>query len=64
MLVPAKETLVMLKSETEKIIRRCIEENKAQFTEEQVKCLSQIILEITEEMIAEALSLYRPKSGR
>ena len=54
----------MLKSESEKILRRCMEETQAQFTEEQIKCLSLAILEVASEMIAEALSLFKPKSGR
>jgi hypothetical protein len=51
----------MLKSESERILRRCMEENKAEFSEEQIKCLTQAILEIVDQMIQEALSLYKSR---
>lgn len=54
--------LVMLKSDSEKILRRIMEESKAQFSEEQIKCISQAILEIAEELIAEARELFRTRN--
>jgi hypothetical protein len=63
-LVTAEETLVMLKSESERILRRCIEETKATFSEEQIKCIALAIIEITDQMIQEALSVYKARSNR
>lgn len=51
----------MIKSESERILRRCIEETKAQFSEEQIKCLSLAIMKICEELVEEALPLYKAK---
>ena len=57
----------MLKSETEQVIRRCMEETNAQFTEEQVQflaiVLNKICGRIVEEAIASSNSSRRGGSG-
>ncbi|MBZ0189023.1 MAG: hypothetical protein K8F91_22450 [Candidatus Obscuribacterales bacterium] len=50
----------MLKSDAERIIRRSIEETGAEFTEEQIAALSQMILKIAATMVEEALSTFKP----
>lgn len=50
----------MLKSEAELMIRRSLEENEAQLTEEQIKALAEVIMKIAGRMIEEALSSWRP----
>ncbi len=52
----------MLRSESERILRKYMEETKAQFTEEQIQCLALALLKISEQITEEALALYRPKS--
>jgi hypothetical protein len=51
----------MLKSDAEKILRRYMLETNAQFSDEQIQCLAIALLKITEDIVEEALSLYRPK---
>jgi len=46
----------MLKSETEHMIRRCMEETKAQFTEEQIQFLAIAMNKICQRIVEEALS--------
>lgn len=46
----------MLRSEAETVLRRCMEESKAQFTEEQVQCLVAAFLKIGGRMVEEALA--------
>jgi hypothetical protein len=55
----------MLKSEAERVIRRAMEETKAEFTEEQIQALCQIITKIASTTVEEALSSWKPggKSG-
>ena len=50
----------MLKSEAEGMIRRALEENQAQLTDEQIQALAQVIMKICGRMIEEALSSWRP----
>jgi hypothetical protein len=53
----------MLKSETERVIRRAIEESGAQFTDEQIEALCLIFLKITQTSIEEAFANWRPSGG-
>ncbi|MBY0548647.1 MAG: hypothetical protein K2W95_15355 [Candidatus Obscuribacterales bacterium] len=53
----------MLKSETERMLRRCIEETNAQFTEEQIQCLVAAFIKITERMIEEGFANNSGSSG-
>lgn len=46
----------MLRSEAETVFRRCMEDTKAQFTEEQIKCLVEAVLKISGRMVEEALA--------
>lgn len=46
----------MLKSETEQMIRRCMQETKAEFTEEQVQFLAIAINRICERIVEEAIA--------
>ncbi|MCA9801509.1 MAG: hypothetical protein KC777_05960 [Cyanobacteria bacterium HKST-UBA02] len=50
----------MLKSDADRIIRRAMEENGAEFTEEQIAALSQSILKIAATMVEEALATFKP----
>jgi len=52
----------MYKSEAERIIRRVMEETKAEFTEEQVQA-SLIATKVAAAVVEEALSQWRPASG-
>jgi len=55
----------MLKSEIDRMLRRCIEETKAEFSEEQIECLVLAMNKICGRIVEEALSSYRPgTSGR
>jgi len=49
----------MLKSEAERLFRRCMEESNAQFTDEQVQCIVQALLKIGGRMVEEAMSSNR-----
>ena len=51
----------MLKSDAERILRRYAEESKAQFTEQQIECLALALLKISEQVVEEALALFRPR---
>jgi uncharacterized protein YpuA (DUF1002 family) len=53
----------MLKSEAERVIRRAMEETKAEFTEEQINALCQIMIKIANTTVEEALSTWRPSGG-
>lgn len=53
----------MLKSEAERIIRKVAEEQKAQFTEEQVQALAEIFIRIASTIVEEALASYSPAKG-
>ena len=53
----------MLRSDAERIIRKHIEESGAEFTEEQIQALSQIILKIASTVVEEAFASWRPSSG-
>lgn len=53
----------MLRSETERMLRRCIEETNAQFTEEQIQCLVVAFIKITERMIEEGFANNSGSSG-
>lgn len=46
----------MLKSETEHMIRRCMEETKAEFTEEQIQFLALALNKICQRIVEEAMS--------
>lgn len=50
----------MLKSEAERIIKRVSEETNAQFTEEQMAALSEIIIRVASTIVEEALATYSP----
>ncbi len=55
----------MLKSEMEKVFRRCMEESKAEFTEEQIQCIIMAMNKICGRMVEEALASFgRGSSGR
>lgn len=54
----------MLKSEAERMLRRCIEETKAEFTEEQIQCLILAFLKITDRMIEEGFANNSGSSNR
>ncbi|MBX9670875.1 MAG: hypothetical protein K2X93_25005 [Candidatus Obscuribacterales bacterium] len=53
----------MLKSEAERVIRKAIEESDAQFTEEQIKALSQMMLKISATTVEEAFASWKPGGG-
>lgn len=53
----------MLKSEAERIVRKAIEETKAQFTEEQIHAICQITIKIASTVIEEALASWRTGSS-
>ncbi|MBX9571105.1 MAG: hypothetical protein K2X77_19570 [Candidatus Obscuribacterales bacterium] len=53
----------MLKSEMDRMFRRCIEETKAEFTEEQIQCIILAMNKICGRMVEEALASFRPGSG-
>ena len=50
----------MLKGEAELMIRRSLEENEAELTDEQIKALAEVIMKIAGRMIEEALATWRP----
>lgn len=54
----------MLKSEAERVVRRAIEETKAEFTEEQIHALCQMMIKIASTTVEEALASWRPSGGR
>ena len=55
----------MLKSEIERVFRRCVEESKAEFTEAQIQCIVLAMNKICGRIVEEALASYRPgSSGR
>ncbi len=53
----------MLKSEAERVIRKAIEESEAEFTEEQIKALSLIMIRITNTTIEEAFANWKGSGG-
>jgi hypothetical protein len=53
----------MLKSDSERMVRRAIEDTDAKFTEEQIQALSQMILKIVSAQVEEMLALWRPSGG-
>jgi hypothetical protein len=53
----------MLKSDAERQIRKAIEETGAEFTEEQIKALSQMILKVASTVVEEAFASWRPGAG-
>jgi hypothetical protein len=53
----------MLKSEAERVIRKAMEECEAEFTEEQIKALSQCMLKITQQSLEEAFAQWKPSGG-
>jgi len=53
----------MLKSEVERVVRTVNEETKAEFSEEQIEALSQIILKVTSIQIEEAFANNRSSGG-
>lgn len=53
----------MLKSEAERKVRRAIEDYEAEFTEEQIEALSDMIMKIASTVVEEALASWRPGSG-
>jgi hypothetical protein len=53
----------MYKSDAEGLIRRVMEETKAQFSEEQIEALSIITTRVAAAVVEEALSQWRPASG-
>jgi hypothetical protein len=50
----------MLKSDAERLVRRSLEENNAQFTDEQITALAEIVMRIAGRIVEEALASYRP----
>lgn len=46
----------MLKSEMDRMFRRCIEETKAEFTEEQIQCIIMAMSKICGRMVEEAMA--------
>lgn len=46
----------MLKSETDRVLRRCIEETGAEFTEAQIQALVAAFMKICDRMIEEAFA--------
>lgn len=53
----------MLKGEAERVIRRAMEDTKAEFTEEQIQALSAIITKIAATTVEEALASWSPRGG-
>lgn len=53
----------MLKSEVERVVRTVIEETKAEFTEEQIEALSQMLLRVTATQIEEGFANNRGSGG-
>ena len=53
----------MYKSESERVIRKIIEETGAVFTEEQIQALGKIITKIASQIVEEAFASYRPGSS-
>jgi ribosomal protein S7 len=49
----------MLKSEAERVVRRALEETKAEFTEEQIQALSLICTKIASQIVEEAFANNR-----
>lgn len=54
----------MLKGEAERVIRRALEETNAEFTEEQIQALCQIITKICNTTVEEALASWSPRGGK
>ncbi|HEY9772632.1 MAG TPA: hypothetical protein V6C81_02360 [Planktothrix sp.] len=50
----------MLKSEAERVVRRALEETNAQFTEEQIQALCQLVSKIALITVEESLAAWRP----
>ncbi len=44
----------MLRSEAEVVFRRCMEDTKAEFTEQQIKCIVEAVIKISGRMVEEA----------
>jgi len=61
--IPAHGDTPMLKSEVERVVRTVNEETKAEFSEEQIEALSQIILKVTSIQIEEAFANNRSSGG-
>lgn len=53
----------MLRSDAERKVRRAIEDCEAEFTEEQIKALSDMILKVSATVVEEALSSWKPGPG-
>lgn len=53
----------MLKSEAEKVLRRTIEETKAEFSEEQISCLVTAMMKICGRIVEEALASAKSGPG-
>ena len=53
----------MLKSEVERVVRKCIEETKAEFTEEQIEAISLMLLRVTATQIEEGFANNRGGGG-
>lgn len=51
----------MLKSESEHILRRSLEEAEAELSEEQIAALSDAILKIAGKVVEEAAANFRPQ---
>ena len=62
-MIATHEETGMLKSEAERVIRKAMEETEAQFTEEQIKALSQVVIKICSTIIEEAFASWKPSSG-
>lgn len=54
----------MLKTETEQLFRRVMQETNAQFTDEQVSCIVQAMLKICARITEEAMNNRGGNSGR
>lgn len=53
----------MLRGDAERMIRRAMEENEAEFSDEQIEALSTAILNIANRVVEEALASWRPSGG-
>lgn len=53
----------MFVSEAEHMIRRALEETKAEFTDEQVQALAMAMTKICSRVIEEALASWRPSAS-
>lgn len=54
---------IMLKSDAERKVRRAIEDYSAEFSEEQIEALSDMILKIASTVVEEALASWKPGPG-